>query len=124
MKNILVELKNRNNVALKSEIDKIYNNTFGDAPVLVTKENKSLCDKVEQLDKKYEIMMRENKNLKQLLEDRTKKFKTITTQLDTFKRQLDAIKDSQRKDNNVSVSFNRKAKRKKTEELLKMGRLF
>jgi hypothetical protein len=65
--------------------------------------------------------MRENKNLKVLLEDRTKKFKTINTQLDTFKRQLDAMRDSQRKDNNVSVSFNKRVKRKKTDELLKMG---
>jgi hypothetical protein len=67
--------------------------------------------------------MRENKNLKILLEDRTKKFKTINTQLDTFKRQLDAMRDSQRKDNNVSVSFNKKPKRKKTDELLKMGKI-
>ena len=124
MKNILVDLKNKNNKVINSEIDKIYTKTFGDNPVVLTKENKTLCDKVEQLDKKYEILMRENKNLKILLEDRTKKFKTISTQLDTFKRQLDAMRDSQRKDNNMSVSYNRKPKRKKTEELLKMGKLY
>jgi hypothetical protein len=73
------------------------------------------------LDRKYEIIIKENKNLKQLLEDRTKKFKTISTQLDTFKRQIDEMKESQRRNNNVSVSFNRKAKRKHTDELLKMG---
>ncbi len=123
MKNILVDLKNKNNKTINHEIDRIYTKTFSDNPIIVKNENKTLCDKVEQLDKKYEILIRENKNLKILLEDRTKKFKNISSQLDTFKRQLDAMRDSQRKDNNVSVSYNKKVRRKNTEELLKMGML-
>jgi hypothetical protein len=123
VKNILVDLKNKNNKTINHEIDRIYTKTFSDNPIIVKNENKTLCDKVEQLDKKYEILIRENKNLKILLEDRTKKFKNISSQLDTFKRQLDAMRDSQRKDNNVSVSYNKKVRRKNTEELLKMGML-
>jgi hypothetical protein len=70
------------------------------------------------LDKKYDILIKENKNLKVLIETKTKNFKTINSKLDSFKRQISAMKND---DKNKTITFNQANKKSDMDDLMRMG---
>ena len=71
------------------------------------------------LDKKYDILINENKNLKVLIETKTKNFKTINSKLDSFKRQISAMKNV---DKTKTITFNQSNKKSDIDDLMRMGK--
>jgi len=111
-------LKSKNNKIINNEIEKIYNKCFCHENKQIQKENKILRDKIEMIDKKYDILINENKNLKMLIETKTKNFKTINSKLDSFKKQISAMKNG---DKVKTITSNQNNKKSDIDDLMRMG---
>jgi hypothetical protein len=83
-------LKNKNSQSINKEIEKVYNKTIN--PLIKFKENRKLRNKVDILDRKFDIFIRENKSLKQLIDMRTQNLNNVNKTLKSFKNQILQVK--------------------------------
>ncbi len=83
-------MKNKNSQSINKEIEKVYNKTIN--PLIKFKENRKLRNKVDILDRKFDIFIRENKSLKQLIDMRTQNLNNVNKTLKSFKNQILQVK--------------------------------
>jgi hypothetical protein len=58
----------------------------------VEKENKILKGRIEEIDKKFEVILRENKELKSMIKNKTEEFNRLHLEMNGFKKELKNIK--------------------------------
>jgi hypothetical protein len=83
---------NSNNASIPS------NNPF---TTKVEKENKLLKTKIEEIDKKFELIMKENKELKHMIRNKAEEYNKLQLEMNSFKKELKNIKISNKK--NMSI---------------------
>jgi hypothetical protein len=106
----------KNNKSLNNEINRICESIVKtDNTNIIEKENKMLKDKLESIDKKFDIIIKENNNIKSLIEIKTRNFSKIQTELETFKKNFNEFNNKKQKNNPIKS-------KKKMSELLRMGK--
>lgn len=58
----------------------------------VEKENKILKGRIEEIDKKFEVILRENKQLKSMIKSKNEEFNRLHLEMNGFKKELKNIK--------------------------------
>ncbi len=110
---MLSELKAKNNKSLNNELNRICESIVKtDYTNMLKNENKMMKDKLESIDKKFDIIIKENNNIKSLIEVKTKHFSKMQTALNSIKNDMNKLKN--KKHNPVKT-------KKKKSELLRMS---
>lgn len=85
------------NITTQVNKSKVQNNHQINNPPSYEKENKLLKSKIEEIDKKFEVILKENRELKQLIKNKTEQFLRLHNDMDIFKKEIKNIKSGKDK---------------------------
>lgn len=107
LKILIDKLRKTNNKDILIELDNIIKDYNGEGNNLqLEKENRLLKNRIEEIDKKFEILIKENKELKRLIKTKTVVIDRLNLEMLSFKKELNSIK-SRKNIRNTNTTFNK-----------------
>ncbi len=129
LRNLMINLRSKHNSEIAKEVDNIIREYYGNDTVpsesFIEKENKVLKHKLEEIDKKFETILKENKELKRLIKNKTIEIEKLNSEMLNFKKELRAIKVTKnfKTTKNTSTSINKTDSRQEEKDFHKLNEI-
>jgi hypothetical protein len=120
LRKLLQDLTKQDNSSIKKELDTLYKEIIQEGRKCVNKYS-NIDLKIEEIDKKYKIVSRENELLLNIVKDKSDDIDELKNALNLFKKELKDLKNNRKNLlNNVQI----KNRTKSMEKVIKNSKIF